>query len=124
MFSTGGSVGVVSNQLTAIFTAPSTTLGLGLHPFYALVMDTAGNHYQTESVWIRLIPSIQLGLSAAPLRLSWAAAPGVGYRVLATTNLARAFQTVTSLVASSTLVQWSIPSTTSAASFYRVNLSP
>ncbi len=124
LFSTGGSVGVVSNQSSAVFTAPSTTLGPGLHPFYALVTDTAGNHYQTETAWIRLIPSIQLNLSAAPLRLSWAATPGVGYRVLATTNLASAFQTVTSLIASSALVQWPIPAPAGAASFYRVSVSP
>ena len=42
LFSTGGSVGVVSNQPSAVFTAPSATLGLGLHPFYALVTDTSG----------------------------------------------------------------------------------
>jgi hypothetical protein len=124
LFSTGGSVGVVSNQLSAVFTAPSATLGLGLHPFYALVTDAAGNRYQTETVWIRLFPSIWLSLSGAPLKLSWPATPGVGYNVLAATNLASTFQTVTSIVASSTLVQWPIPAPADAASFYRVSVSP
>ena len=124
LFSTGGSLGVVSNQLSAVFTAPSTALGLGLHPFYALVTDTAGNRYQTETVWIRLFPSIWLNLSGAPLKLSWPATPGVGYNVLATTNLASPFQTVTSIVASSTLVQWPIPAPVNATSFYRVSVSP
>jgi hypothetical protein len=124
LFSTGGSVGVASNQPSAVFTAPSAFLGLGLHPFYALVTDTAGNRYQTETAWIRLVPSIQLNLSGAPLKLSWPAAPGVGYDVLAATNLAGAFQTVTSIVASSALVQWPIPAPASAASFYRVSVSP
>jgi hypothetical protein len=124
LFSTGGSVGVVSNQPSAVFTVPSATLGLGLHPFYALVTDTEGNRYQTETAWIRLIPSIELNLSGAPLQLSWPATPGVGYDVLATTNLASAFQTVTSIVAASTLVQWPIPLPAGAASFYRVSLSP
>ena len=60
LFSTGGSIGVVTNQQTAVFTAPSATLGLGLHPFYAVVTDTAGDRYQTQAVWIRLVPSLTL----------------------------------------------------------------
>lgn len=124
LFSTGGSVGVASNQLSAVFTAPSAFLGLGLHPFYALVTDTAGNRYQTETAWIRLVPTIQLNLAGVPLKLSWPAAPGVSYDVLAATNLAGAFQTVTSIVASSALVQWPIPAPANAASFYRVSVSP
>ena len=124
LFSTGGSVGVVSNQSSALFTVPSTTLGLGLHPFYAVVTDTGGKQYQTQTDWIRLIPSFALSLSSAPLMLSWPSIPGQGYHVLATTNLAAAFQTVTSLVASNTIVQWPIPAPAGAASFYRVSLSP
>jgi hypothetical protein len=98
-------------------------LDLGLHPFYALVTDTSGKQYQTEIAWIRLIPSFKLSISGVPLTLSWPATPGVPYSVLATTNLASPFQTVTSIVASSTLVQWSIPTPAGAASFYRVSLS-
>jgi hypothetical protein len=124
LFSTGGSVGVVSNQSSAVFTAPSAALGLGLHPFYAVVTDTGGRQYQTETDWIRL-PYYTVSISSTPLKLSWwPALPGLRYNVLATTNLARAFQTVTSLVASSTLVQWLIPAPAGTASFYRVSLSP
>jgi hypothetical protein len=89
-----------------------------------LVTDTSGTQYQTETDWIRLIPSFTLNLSGAPLTLSWPATPGLHYTVLATTNLASPFQTVTSIVASSTLVQWPIPTPAGAASFYRVSLSP
>jgi len=124
LFSTGGSIGVVSNQSSALFTAPSALLGLGLHPFYALVTDTAGNQYQTPTDWIRLIPSFNLSISGTPLQLSWPAVPGLSYDVLATTNLSSAFQTVTSLVASNTVIQWPIPLSSAAASFYRVGLSP
>ena len=84
-------------------------MGLGLHPFYALVTDTTGNHYQTQTDWIRLIPSFKLSISGPPLTLSWPAIPGQGYDVLATTNLSSPFQTVTSLVASNTVIQWPIP---------------
>jgi uncharacterized protein (TIGR03790 family) len=124
LFSTGGSVGVVSNQAAAVFTAPSASLGLGLHPFYALVTDTAGNQYQTETDWVRLVPSFKLGLSGAPPILSWPAIPGQRYVVLAATNLSGGFQTVTSLVASTSVIQWPIPAPAAAASFYRVSLSP
>ena len=124
LFSTGGSVGVVSNQPSATFTAPSAALGLGLHPFYALVTDTDGNQYQTETDWIRLVLPFKLSIAKAPLRLSWPAIPGQRYDVLAATNLSSAFQIVTSLVASNTVAQWPIPTPVAAASFYRVRLSP
>ena len=124
LFSTGGSLGAVTNQSSAVFTIASAAfLGLGLHPFYALVTDTAGNRYQTETDWIRL-PAFNLSLSGPPLTLSWPASPGATYQVLVTTNLAGSFQPVTSIVASSSLVQWLVPSPAGAARFYRVSLSP
>ncbi len=95
-----------------------------MHPFYALVTDTSGNRYQTETRSIRLIPSFNLTLSGTPLKLSWATIPGLRYDVLAATNPARSFQTVTSLVASNTVLQWPVPGPSAAASFYRVSLSP
>jgi uncharacterized protein (TIGR03790 family) len=122
LFSTGGSIGVVSNQSSAVFTAPSASLGLGSHPFYAVVTDTSGNRYQTPTDWIRIIPSFTLSISGAPLTLSWQSIPGVGYNILATTNLSAAFETVASVVASNTLVQWPIPAPLASASFYRVSL--
>ena len=124
LFSTGGSIGVVSNQQSAVLTAPSAFLGVGLHPFYAVVTDSNGNRYQTQTISIRLIPSFALSIAGMPLQLSWPAVPGVRYDVRATTNLSMAFQTVTSLVASNTVLQWPIPASSATASFYRVALSP
>jgi uncharacterized protein (TIGR03790 family) len=124
LFSTGGSVGVVSNQPSAVFTAPSALLGLGLHPFYALVTDTTGKQYQTETVWIRLIPSIVLTLSGTPLTLSWPATPGVSYNVLSTTNLSSPFQAAGSVVATGELAQWPVSAPAGTARFYRVSLRP
>jgi len=124
LFSTGGSIGVVSNQASAVFTAPSAMLGLGLHPFYALVTDTAGNRYQTQTAWIRLAQPFTLTLSGTPLKLSWPATLGASYDILATTNPASAFQTVTSLVASDAIVEWLIPAPADTATFFRVRLSP
>ena len=124
LFSTGGSVGLVSNQPAALFTVPSAILGLGLHPFYALVTDTAGARYQTQTDWIRLVPSFKLVIAGSPWVLSWAAIPGQRYDVLATTNLSSAFQPVASLTASNALAQWPISAPGGAAAFYRVRLSP
>jgi uncharacterized protein (TIGR03790 family) len=124
LFSTGGSVGVVSNQPSAVFLVPSATLGLGLHPFYALVTDTGGKQYQTQTDWVRLIPSFALSLARAPLQLSWPAIPGQRYNVLSTTSIVSAFQTVTSIVASNAVVQWPIPTPAGTVHFYRVSLSP
>ncbi len=125
LFSTGGSVGVSSNQASVLFTVPSADLGLGLHPFYALVTGTTGKQYQTQTIWIRLIPSlVLLSISTPPPTLCWPAIPGQDFEVLATTNLARPFQTVTSLVATSMVVHWPIPTPASNLSFYRVRSSP
>ena len=122
LFSTGGSVGVVSNQPAAVFTAPSASLGLGLHSFYALVTDTTGNRYRTQTDWIRLVPSFKLSITGRPLVLSWAAIPGQSYVVLATTNPATAFQPVASVTATNALAQWPISAPGGAAAFYRVQM--
>ena len=56
LFSTGGSVGVATNQAAAVFAVSAADLGLGLHPFYALVTDQAGHRYQTQTVGIASSP--------------------------------------------------------------------
>jgi uncharacterized protein (TIGR03790 family) len=124
LFTTGGSAGVVSNQQVAVFSLSSASLGLGLHPFYALVTDTAGDRYQTQTDWIRIIPSITVAISGPPLTLSWQAIPGRQYDILSTTNLSAAFQKVASVTASNTVVQWPISATNGTAGFYRVKLDP
>ncbi len=124
LFSTGGSVGVVSNQFSVIITAPSAMLGLGLHPFYAVVTDTLGRRYQTQTIGIRLVPSFKLSITASPLALSWPAVPGQSYDILSTTNLATTLQLVGSVTATNALAQWPISSTNLSPAFYRVRFSP
>ena len=66
LFSTGGSLGIASNQAAAFFSVAGTNLGLGLHPFYAIVTDGAGNQYRTATTWIRLIgPEPPFAISVA-----------------------------------------------------------
>ena len=123
LFSSGGSLEVVSNQASVTFTVPSSLLGIGLHPFYALVTDASGHQYRTGQTSIRIVPSIQLGISGPPFVLSWPAVTGVAYDVLSATNLGSPFQKAQTLVAPGPIVQWPIPFG-SSANFFRVRLSP
>lgn len=122
LFSTGGSLGVVSNQPAATFYLTATNLGLGLHPFYALVTDLAGQQYQTQTVWYRLFPAITLVLSGQPPGLSWPATMGWQYTVQSTTNLLSGFQTVATITATNTLVRWPVTNNL-GAQYYRVQLA-
>ena len=124
LFSTGGSIGVVSNQPSAIFLAPASLLGLGLHPFYVFVQDTLGNTYRTSTIWIRLQPSFKVSLTGPPFVLSWPAIPGQGYDILAATNISTGFQPVASVIASNTIVLCPISGPFGDVVFYRVRLKP
>ena len=65
----------VLSQSNAVFSVAGTNLGLGLHPFYALVTASSGKQYRTETKWIRLVgaglalPGFP-GRSAAQARLA------------------------------------------------------
>lgn len=62
---TGGLLASVPGQATANFSIAGATLGLGLHPFYALVTATDGAVYRTETKWVRLVPQSSLQPTAA-----------------------------------------------------------
>ncbi|HEY5040882.1 MAG TPA: TIGR03790 family protein [Verrucomicrobiae bacterium] len=121
LFSTGGSVGVATNQAAAVFAVSAAYLGLGLHPFYALITDQAGNRYQTQTVWYRILPAFTLTLAGTPPVLSWPAIPGRQYDLQTTTNLAVPFQTVATIPATNSVIQWPLTMTGNAG-FYRVQL--
>ena len=123
LFSTGGSVGAATNQAAAVFGVSAAFLGLGLHPFYALVADQTGHRYQTQTIWYRVFPTITLTLTGTPPMLTWPAVPGRQYDVQSTTNLASGFQTVTAIIATNSIIQWPV-NTTGSAGFYRVQLNP
>jgi hypothetical protein len=124
LFSTGGSGGTVFNQPSAPFSMPAASLGLGLHPFFAVVTDTSGKRYQTQTTWIRIIPTIRLSITGPPLTLSWAALPGQRYDILATTGPSAAFQIIASIIASNSTAQWPISVPGGPRSFYRVLVAP
>jgi len=123
LFSTGGCVGMATNQSAATFDVSPTYLGLGLHPFYALVTDQAGHRYQTQTVLYRIIPTIMLTLTGTPPVLSWLTITNRQYDILGTTNLASGFQTVATIVATNSVSQWPI-ATMGNTGFYQVRLDP
>jgi uncharacterized protein (TIGR03790 family) len=122
LFSTGGSLGVVTNQATAVFEVSASFLGLGLHPLYAVVTDQAGNRFQTATTW-SLLPALTLSLTGAPPVLAWPAIPSRQYDLQFATALTTGFQTVATIMATNSVMQWPV-STTNGAGFYRVRLDP
>jgi hypothetical protein len=123
LFSTGGSLAVATNEAMAQLVAPAATLGVGLHPFDAVVTDSNGRQYQTATVWEQ-VPALTLNVVGSPRELSWPAIPGRQYAVLATTNFAVPFQTVATLVATNSPAQWPISSPSAGAVFYQVSVVP
>jgi uncharacterized protein (TIGR03790 family) len=53
LYSTGGALGTVSNQSLATFPVAGSALGVGRHPFYAVVQDAWGRRYQTALQVVR-----------------------------------------------------------------------
>jgi len=54
LYSTGGLLGTANNQSTATFNVTGANLGIGRHPFYAIVETTTGLQYRTETRRVRL----------------------------------------------------------------------
>jgi uncharacterized protein (TIGR03790 family) len=123
LFSTGGSIGTATNQQTAQLVGSIATLGVGLHPFYAVVTDSNGQRYQTQTVWEQL-PALQLSVAGLPQTLSWPSITGRQYDILASTNLGGAFQVVGTILATSAQTQWTIAIPSNAATFYQVSVAP
>src|SRR5262249_14854859 len=126
LFSTGGSLGVVSNQNNAFFSVPAAMLGIGLHPFYAVLTTALGVQYRTETKWLRIVgpdSPFALSLSATPPMLSWPASAGRSYDVLSATNVTNAFLLRGTLTPSNSLAQWTETNSSAPQRFYRVRTS-
>jgi uncharacterized protein (TIGR03790 family) len=126
LFSTGGSLGIISNAPSAVFSVAGTNLDLGLHPFYAIITASNGQQYRTETKWIRLIgpenPFV-LSISNPPPTLSWPATAGRSYDILSATALANPFQPSATLIPPSTAALWTETNPPAAQRFYRVRTS-
>jgi uncharacterized protein (TIGR03790 family) len=123
LFTTGGSVGVVSNLSSATFTVAATNLGIGLHPFYAVVTRNDGKQYRTGTRWIRIggsEPPFGLTMTASPPAITWPATAGQLYEVLSATNVAGPFQLRASVTPSNAVGNWMETITGAPQQFYRV----
>lgn len=123
LFSTGGSWGVVSNLASVNFSLAATNLGLGLHPFFALVMRSDGKQYRTETKWMRIIgpePPFTVSLNGAAPTLVWPATAGRFYEILSATNVTEALQVRDSVTPTNTSGLWSETNNAAEQRFYRV----
>jgi uncharacterized protein (TIGR03790 family) len=123
LFTTGGSVGVVSNLSSATFTVATTNLGIGLHPFYAVITRSDGRQYRTETHWIRIggaEPPFGLTMTAPPPTVAWPATAGRLYEVLSATNVTDTFQLRTNVTPSNSPGFWIETITGAPVRFYRV----
>jgi hypothetical protein len=126
LFSTGGLLGSVTNQYTTTFSVSGAYLGVGLHPFYALVTANTGQQYRTETKWIRLMGPegpFNVSVSAPPPLLSWPATAGRSYDILTSTNLANPFQLNATMVPSNSTPLWLDTNPPASQRFYRIRTS-
>jgi uncharacterized protein (TIGR03790 family) len=126
LFSTGGSLTNILSQSNIVFSVAGTNLGLGLHPFYAVVTASSGKQYRTETKWIRLVgrdTPFPVSLAVPPPRLAWPAAAGRSYDILSATNVVKAFQASATVIPSNSAAQWADTNSADARRFYRVRTS-
>jgi len=123
LFSTGGSLGSVSNQVQATFSIPGARLGAGLHPFYTVVTASNGAQYRTETKCLRLVAgqaSFALAIAGNPPTLSWPAVAGRAYDVFSTDDLINSFALRETVVPTNDAGWWSEATFPSTNRFYRV----
>src|SRR5439155_1804598 len=123
LFSTGGSLTNVTGVSNAIFAVAGTNMGIGLHPFYAIVTGTNGKQYRMETKWIRLIgaePPIMLSISNPPPTLIWPGTVGRFYNILSATNITNAFQVRDGFSATNGTVIWVETNGGAGQRYYRV----
>ena len=99
LFSTGGSVDVITNQATAVFDISASFSGTGIASLLR-----AGHRPNRESLsnagdLLSHFSTITLTLTGTPPTLAWTAISGRQYDVLFTTNLAVPFETLTTISA-------------------------
>jgi uncharacterized protein (TIGR03790 family) len=123
LFTTGGSAGVVANLSSATFAVAATNLGVGLHPFYAVVTRSDGKQFRTGMEWIRIggsEPPFGLTITAPPPIIGWPATAGRLYEVLSATNVKDTFQLRGAVTPSNSPGLWIDTITGAPQQFYRV----
>jgi hypothetical protein len=127
LFSTGGAWGAVSNQSTAMFALAATHLGVGLHPFHAVVTRDDGQQYRTETKWIRVNSNdtpFALTVTGSAPEITWPATAGRRYEVFSATNVADAFVLRDSVVPTNSPGRWMETNSDATRRFYRLRSTP
>ncbi len=123
LFSTGGSLGASNNVTSATFAIPAAYLGIGRHPFYAVVTHNNGTQYRTETRWMRIIgaePPFKVAVLAAQPTLAWPATAGRSYQILSTTSLVENFGLRAAVTPTNSWGQWTETNHAAGQQFYRV----
>ena len=126
LFGTGGLLTSVTGQSSATFSVRGTNMGIGLHPFYAVVTRNDGKQYQTQTKWIRIIgaePPFALSIAGTTPTVSWPATAGRLYEIVNATNVTDAFVLRDSTTPTNSAGQWSETNNAPPRQFYRVRSS-
>jgi uncharacterized protein (TIGR03790 family) len=123
LFSTGGTLGVSNNVTSTTFAVPAAHLGIGRHPFYAVVTRSDGRQYRTRMLWLRIVgteaPFPVSVLDAAPT-LAWPATAGRSYQILSATNVTNGFILRGGLTPTNSIGLWAETNNSAPQRFYRV----
>jgi len=123
LFTTGGLFTTFSNASSATFSIAATYLGVGLHPFYAVVTRSDGTQYRTETSWLRIIQDespFSVSVTGLQPTLSWPATAGRSYRVLSAGTMTNSFLQRAVVVPTNSTGTWSETNTAGLQQFYRV----
>ena len=123
LFSTGGLLAAATSVTNALFTPAASLLGLGRHPFYAVVTRSGGKQYRTETIWLNIVgadgPFKVTAVDSTPT-LTWPATPGRSYSILSATNVAGNYTVRSVVVPTNSVGVWSETNSSSGQRFYRV----
>lgn len=123
LLTTGGSVAASNNASSATFSVAATSLGVGLHPFYAQLTRSDGTQYRTETRWYRIIGEespFPVFITGVPPLLTWPATAGRSYQILSSTHLTNAFAPRAGVTPTNESGAWSETNAASAQRFYRL----
>ena len=122
-FTTGGLFATSNNVASTTFAIAASYLGIGLHPFYALITRNDGQQYRTETKWLRIVgpePPFSVSLQGTVPTLIWPASAGRPYQVLSGTDLTHTFLPRAAVTPTNSTGRWSETNNTAPQRFYRV----
>jgi hypothetical protein len=123
LFSTGGSLGASNNVDSATFAIPASYLGIGLHPFHALVTRSDGQQFRTDTKWLRIVgaePPFAVSVVGPAPTLTWPASAGRPYQILSATEATNTFTPRAAVTPTNSTGRWSETNNTSPQRYYRV----